>query len=63
MSAKEHLMKTIELVKADIAMHARLLAEATTDEGRAYQQRQIEICERQLAKREAMLSAEVTRSN
>lgn len=63
MDAVERIRKIIAQVESDIAMHERLLGEADTDEGRAYQQRQIDGCRAQLAKRQAMLVVEVAESN
>ena len=63
MTTIEKIQGIIKQVESDIAMHSRLLAEATSDEGRAYQERQIEVCRKQLAKRSAMLTAEVAKTN
>jgi hypothetical protein len=41
MTTNEKIQGIIRQVEADITMHSRLLAEATSDEGRAYQERQI----------------------
>ena len=63
MTTIEKIQGIIKAVKSDLAMHTRLLAEATTDEGRAYQRREIDACQQQLAKREAMLAAELAATN
>jgi len=61
--AINHLHRVIEQINSDIAMHERLAAAAETDAGRAYQTQQAEDCRRRLAKRQAMLAAEVAKTN
>lgn len=63
MTTIEKIQGIIKQVETDIEMHTRLLAEATTDAGRDYQARQIETCRAQLTKRQAMLAAEIAKSN
>ena len=53
-----HLTAVITQIKSDIAMRQRLLSEAETDDGRAYQEEQLRILERQLEQRLIRLAAE-----
>ena len=61
-TAKDRIESAIRQIQADIDMYAKKLADATTDEGRTYAQQQIDGCRAQLAKRQAMLAAELARN-